>query len=99
MVGLEVTPTTASSSIIRASSPPWISRRERKSIQTLWPSSDTWCKRDLAIRCLPFHLFDLFKPAHVALPPVEAGGEEGPGQLGGHFGPHHLRAQAEHVHV
>src|SRR6266566_5164959 len=99
MVGFEVIPTTASSSIIFASFPLSIICRERKSIQTLWPSSDSWCRRDLAIALLPFHLFDLFKPAHVALPAVEAGPEERARELGGQLGPHHLRAKAEHVHV
>src|ERR1051326_3396186 len=65
----------------------------------LWPSAETWCKRDSAIRLLPFHFLDLLKPAHVALAAVEAGSEEGAHQLGRQFGADHLRAQAEHVHV
>src|ERR1051325_11522125 len=99
MVGVEVTPTTASSSIIRASSPLLSMCRERKSIQTLCPSADSWCNLDSAIGFLPFHLFDLLKSAHVALAAVEAGAEEGSCQLGGQFFPHDLRSEAEHVHV
>jgi hypothetical protein len=41
IVGLVVTPTTASSLIIRSSPPLFSSRRERKSIQTLCPSSES----------------------------------------------------------
>src|SRR3954470_3164191 len=50
--GLVVTPTTASSSIRRSSSPLSIISRERESIQTLWPRSDSWCSGDLLIRLL-----------------------------------------------
>jgi hypothetical protein len=41
MVGFEVTPTTASSATARASAPDSRRSRERKSIQTLWPSADS----------------------------------------------------------
>src|SRR4029079_16978173 len=73
--------------------------RERKSIQTLWPSSESSCSRDLAISGLPFHLLDLFKPAHVAVTTVEAGREKDSRQLGGQLGPDDLGAEAEHVHI
>src|SRR5919204_4733883 len=99
IVGFDVTPTTASSSIIRASSPVCSRRRERKSIQTLWPSSDSSCRRDLAIGFLPFHLLDLLKPSDVAFPAVEPCNEEGAHQLARQLGPHDLGAEAEHVHV
>src|ERR671937_247234 len=99
IVGFDVTPTTASSSIIRASSPVCSRRRERKSIQTLWPSSDSSCRRDLAIGFLPFHLLDLLKPSDVAFPAVEPCNEEGAHQLACQLGPHDLGAEAEHVHI
>jgi hypothetical protein len=41
MVGFDVTPTTASSRIIRSSSPERSMSRERKSIQTLCPCSES----------------------------------------------------------
>src|SRR4026209_1823821 len=99
MVGFEVTPTTASSSIIRASSPLLSICRERKSIQTLCPSADSWFSLDSAIGFLLFHLFDLLKPAHVALTAVEPGAQEDAGQLGGQLGADDLGSEAEHVHV
>src|SRR3954465_7861400 len=49
IVGLEVTPTTASSLIRRSRSPSLSSGRDRKSIQTLWPCSESSCRRDVAI--------------------------------------------------
>src|SRR3954469_23757387 len=99
MVGFEVTPTTASSSSICASLPLCSSWRERESIQTLWPSSESSCRRDLAIGGLPFHLLDLLKPPHVALAAVEPGLEERARELGGELGAHDFRPEAEHVHV
>src|SRR4051812_12572197 len=50
--GLLVTPTTASSRISRSSSPLSIISRERESIQTLWPRSDSSCSRDLLMLLL-----------------------------------------------
>src|SRR5437763_5113856 len=49
IVGLEVTPTTASSRIRRSRSPSRSSGRERKSIQTLWPWAESWWRGDSAI--------------------------------------------------
>ena len=49
IVGLEVTPTTASSFISRASSPVSSISRESESIQTLTPCLDSLCRRDWAI--------------------------------------------------
>jgi hypothetical protein len=45
MVGFEVTPTTASRSIARASAPDSSGSQERKSIQTLWPWAASWWSR------------------------------------------------------
>src|SRR5918992_4698687 len=97
MVGFEVTPTTASSSSIRCSSPVSSHSRESESIQTDCPSSESWCRRDSAMCAL--HLLDFRKPAHVALPTVEPGAEESADQLSRQVRPHHSRADAEHVHV
>src|SRR5436305_5911123 len=53
IVGFEVTPTTATSRISRSRSPSRSSGRERKSIQTLWPSADSWCSGESAIVVVP----------------------------------------------
>ena len=45
MLGFEVTPTTASSAIARARPPDSIKSRDRKSIQTLWPSAESCSRR------------------------------------------------------
>src|SRR5918994_359288 len=98
MVGFDVTPTTASSRIIRAS-PPLLSRsRERKSIQTLWPSSESSCRRELAMSCA-FHFLDFFQPPTVTLASVEFCPQEGPDEVRRELGAHDLGAQAEDVHV
>src|SRR5689334_4441818 len=99
MVGFDVTPTTASSSIIRASSPLRSRWRERKSIQTLCPSSESACSRDLAIGGFPFHLLDLLKPSDVALAAIEARAQERTCEVRGEFFPHDLGSQAQDVHV
>src|SRR6266550_3552781 len=99
MVGFEVTPTTASSSIIRASLPPWSSWRERKSIQTLWPSSDSWCRRDLDTGNSFLQLFDLSQTSDIALAAVEVGAEIGADEVRGERGADDFGAEAEHVHV
>src|SRR5690349_10805051 len=97
MVGLDVTPTTASSSISRASVPSRSQVRERESTQTLWPCSDSSCSRDLAMCFL--HFLDLLEPSYVALAAVKPRGKEYPDELGSKLAPDHLRAQAKHVHV
>src|SRR5256714_6160491 len=100
IVGFEVTPTTASSRIIRASSPECRSWRERKSIQTLWPWSASWCSGLLSgIRQSSLHSCDLLESSYVALAAVEPGQQERADEVGGERRPHDLRAQAEHVHV
>src|SRR3954447_1392940 len=98
IVGLEVTPVTASSSIIRASPSWWTRFRERKSIQTLWPSADSLCKRESGIG-LPFQVLDHLEAFQVPLSSPELGCKERPHQVGGELGADHLGAETEHVHV
>ena len=71
IVGFDVTPVTASSSIIRFSSPVWTRSRESVSIQTDCPRAASSCSRDFAILHLPFHLGDLLQARDVALAAVE----------------------------
>src|SRR5215210_156372 len=99
IVGFEVTPTTASSSIKRFSSPVRSHSRESESIQTLWLCSLSSCSRDFPTGPLSFHRFDLLKPPAVPLPAVELSGEKDPHELGGHVGADHAGADAQHVHV
>src|SRR2546423_10086647 len=99
MVGFEVTPTTASSLIIRASFPVSSMSRETKSIQTLWPSADSLCRFESGIGHRPFKVFDLLESFHVARTAVEARREKRSDEVARKGGPDHLRAQAEHVHV
>src|SRR5256714_15522373 len=98
MVGFEVTPVTASSSIICASPPWWTRSRERKSIQTLWPSADSRCRRESGIG-LPFQVFDHLEPFHVPLASPETGFEERPNEVGGQLGADDFRAEPKDVHV
>src|SRR3954463_9219143 len=100
IVGFEVTPTTASSSIIPFSSPVSISGRESVSNQTDWPRSLSSCSRDFAIFHRPFHLGHLFEALRVArLLRVEPRGNERGYELARERRAHDLRAEAEHVHV
>src|SRR3954452_3810217 len=101
MVGFEVTPTIASSRIIRSSSPVWSISRDRKSIQTLWPSSDNWWSRDLDIdlRTSLLDFRDLLKSGLVRLTAVEACVQEGAHQVDRQRRADDLRAEAEYVHV
>src|SRR5690242_7315039 len=99
IVGFDVTPVTASSSIIRASSPVWTRSRESVSNQIDWPRAATSCSRDFAILHHPFHLCDLHEPGDVALAPVEARAEERGDELAGERRPDDLRAETQHVHV
>src|SRR5919106_374985 len=80
MVGFEVTPTTASSRIIRSSSPRRSMSRDRKSIQTLCPWAESVCRRDSVMSC-SFHLFDLLQPPYVTLSSVESCPQEGEHEL------------------
>src|SRR3954453_7008607 len=97
MLGFDVTPTTASSSISPAIVPSRSQVRETESTQTLCPWSDSSCRRDLAMCFL--HFLDLLEPSYVALAAVEPRTQEYPDELGGKLGADDLRAQAEHVHV
>src|SRR3954447_8646802 len=97
--GFEVTPTTASSRISRSSSPPCTDSRDRLSIQTDTPASDSSCSLESAMRHLPFHRCDLLKPRHVALAAVEPGRDERANQLRRERRPDDLGAEAEDVHV
>src|SRR5829696_991642 len=99
IVGFEVTPTTASSSISRASSPVSSISRETESIHGLTPASKSSCSRDLAILHLLLHRFDLSQSVHVPLAAVEAGTQEGAHEVGRELGADDLGAEAEHVHV
>src|SRR6266545_3490800 len=84
IVGLDVTPTTASSFIIRARRPSSRAPRERLSIQTDWPRSLSSCRRDFAtVLHLLFHLFDLAQAGDVALATVEARVQKGRDQVAG----------------
>src|SRR3954462_15492345 len=71
IVGLDVTPVTASSSIIRFSSPDWTRSRESVSNQIDCPRAASSCSRDFAILHRPFHLGDLQQPGDVALAAVD----------------------------
>src|SRR5581483_10675135 len=100
MVGFEVTPVTASSSIMRESVPLATSSRERVSNQTATPRLLSLCSRDLATLHRPFHLGDLLEPRRVArLDRIELGTDERRDELACDRRPDHLGAQAEDVHV
>ena len=64
--GFDVTPVTASSFIMRFSSPLWTRSRDSVSNQTDWPRAATSCRRDLAILHHPFHLCDFEQTFEVA---------------------------------
>src|SRR5579884_1492438 len=81
IVGFEVTPVTASSSIIRFSSPLSTSWRESVSNQTDCPCSVSPCRRDFAILHLLFHRGDLQQPLEVTLATVERRAQERIDQL------------------
>src|SRR5437764_6659779 len=66
IVGLEVMPVTASSFIIRASSPVWTRSRESVSNHTDCPRAASSCSLESAIFHLPFELGDLDEPVGVA---------------------------------
>src|SRR5438270_1263707 len=99
MVGLVVTPTTASSFINLASSPDSSMVRERESIQTDCSRLLSLWRFESAITHLPFHGSDLSQPPYVTIAAVESCPDQGAHQLGGEARPDHPRAQAEHVHV
>src|SRR5688500_2566770 len=99
IVGFDVTPTTASSSIRFCRVPSRYHWRESESIQTLWPCSLSACRRDFAMRQLLFHSRDLLQPLHVTLGAVEPCLEEGTDELRRELPPDDLRPEAEDVHV
>src|SRR3954454_15453012 len=99
IVGFEVTPVTASSSIIFASSPDFTRSRESVSNQTACPRSASSCSRDFAIFHLPFHFGDLEQPRHVALAAVEGRVQECGYELARERRADDLRAETQHVHV
>src|SRR5471030_536396 len=97
--GFEVTPVTASSTIIFFSPPDSISLRESVSNQTDWPRAASSCSRDFAIFHRPFHLCDLQQARHIALPTVERRVQECAHELARQRRADNLRAEAKHVHV
>src|SRR5262245_36173868 len=99
MVGFDVTPTTASSRIIRASSPVSSHSRDTESTQTLCPRSESSCSLDLGIDSLLLHRLDLLQAPHVALAAVEARAEEGAHELARELRADDLRTEAQDVHV
>src|SRR5437762_2278305 len=99
MVGFEVTPVTASSSISRCRPPEWMRSRERLSIQIDCPRSWSACNRDLVILHLLLHRGDLVETCAVPLAAIELGAEEDLDELTRNRRPDDLGAEAEHVHV
>src|SRR3989442_544439 len=99
IVGLDVTPTTASSLIIFASLPLCSICLERKSIQTLWPSADSLCKLDSGTGHRPFNVFYLLESFHITLATIEACPEKRGHQVPREGRPDDLGAEAEDVHV
>src|SRR5438874_926298 len=82
IVGFDVTPVTASSFIIRASSPLWTRSRESVSNQTDCPCSVTSWSLDSGIEHPFLHLFHLLQSGDVALSSVELRGEESGYEVG-----------------
>src|SRR5438105_5004340 len=99
IVGLDVTPVTASSSIIRFSSPVWTSSRESVSNQTDCPRAASSCRRDFAILHRPFQLGDLHETGDVALAAVEGRVQKCRHEVPGERRADDLGAETEHVHV
>ena len=105
IVGFEVTPTTASSSISRASSPVSSISRERESIQTLTPCSLSSCSLDVAIspRFQPSRAFPAPRPSPTvpdSAPRRRSGAPRNAATSSrGERRPDDLGAEAEHVHV
>ena len=98
MVGFEVTPLTASSSIIRASS----TGVEQVAGEVVDP--DALAERGETVQPRvrhdhPFQSFDLLESLEVPLSSPEASLEERPHEVGGELGSDDLGAEAEHVHV
>src|SRR5436190_4206450 len=86
IVGLDVTPVTASSFIIRFSSPEWTRSRESMSNQIDCPRAASSCRRDFAIFHRPFHFCDFEQTGDVTLATVERRAKEGGDQFAGERG-------------
>src|ERR671910_2138651 len=99
MVGFDVTPTTASSRIIRSSLPVSSSSRERKSIHTLWPSADSLCRFESGTGHRPFHVFNFLQSLYITFSAVKTCPEERCDEIVRERGADDLRPEAEHVHV
>src|SRR3954462_11457668 len=99
IVGFDVTPVTASSSIIRFSSPVLTRSRESVSNHTACPCSVNSCSRDFATLHHPFHLCDLQQPRHIALAAVECCVQKRRDQLARKRRADDLGAETEDVHV
>src|SRR3954468_16606557 len=99
IVGFDVTPVTASSSIIFFSSPVWTRSRDSVSNHTACPRSLSSCSRDFAMLHHPFHLCDLQQPRHVALAAVERRVQKRRHELARERRADHLRPETEDVHV
>src|SRR5947207_15440783 len=99
MVGLVVTPTTASSFINLASSSDSSMVRERESIQTDCSRLLSLWRFESAITHLPFHGFDFSQPLYVTIAAAESCPDERAHEFGGEARPDHLRAPAQHGHV
>src|SRR3954471_8298413 len=80
--GFEVTPVTASSSIILFNSPLRTRLRESVSNQTAWPRAASLCSGDvLAMLHLLFHLFHLAEAGDIAFASVETCAQKGVDEL------------------
>src|SRR5438132_6095769 len=99
IVGFEVTPVTASSFIIRASSPLETRSRESVSNQTDWPRAATWWSLDSGIEHPSLHLRNFYESRDVTIASVELRREERGHEVGGEARADHFGAEAEHVHV
>src|SRR4051812_16266141 len=99
IVGFDVTPVTASSFIIRFSSPVWTRSRESVSNQIDCPRAASSCRGDFAIFHRPFQIGDLLQALHVPRASVERRIQEGAHELARERRSHHFGAEAEHVHV
>src|SRR6266568_4390910 len=95
IVGFDVTPTTASSSIILFSSPVRTRSRESVSNHTDCPRAESSWSRDLATFHHPFHVRDHLQARDVALAAVEGRTEKCFHQLACQRRPDDFRAQAE----
>src|SRR6266851_952481 len=98
IVGFEVTPVTASSSIIFFSSPEWTRSRESVSNQTACPRAASLWSRDFATFHHPFHRCDLEQPRHIALAAVEGRVQKCHHELARQRRADDLRAEAEDIH-